>query len=60
MDENKNEYRAARDLNKVPEYSDYRHFKPVIDRAKEACQNCGYQDAGHFGDILSMVLNNDV
>jgi DNA-damage-inducible protein D len=55
LDENKNEYWAARDLSKVLEYSEYRHFKPVIDRAKEACKNSGYPVAGHFEDILGMV-----
>lgn len=54
-DQNKNEYWTARDLSKVLEYSEYRHFKPVIDRAKEACKNSGYQVADHFEDILGMV-----
>lgn len=39
----------------VLEYSEYRHFKPVIDRAKDACRNSGYQVADHFEDILGMV-----
>ena len=52
---NKSEYWTARDLSKVLEYSEYRHFKPVIDRAKEACKNSGYQVADHFEDILGMV-----
>jgi DNA-damage-inducible protein D len=55
LDENNNEYWTARDLSKVLEYSEYRHFKPVIDRAKEACKNSGYQDTDHFEDILDMV-----
>lgn len=54
-DQNKNEYWSARDLAKVLEYSEYRHFKPVIDRAKEACKNSGYQVVDHFEDILGMV-----
>jgi len=49
------EYWTARDLSKVLEYSEYRHFKPVIDRAKEACKNSGYLVADHFEDILGMV-----
>jgi DNA-damage-inducible protein D len=55
LDENNNEYWTARDLSKVLEYSEYRHFKPVIEKAKEACKNSGYQDTDHFEDILDMV-----
>ena len=55
LDENDNEYWTARDLSKVLEYSEYRHFKPVIDRAKEACGNSGYKVTDHFEDILGMV-----
>lgn len=55
LDENKNEYWTARDLSRVMEYSEYRHFKPVIDRAKEACKNSGYIVADHYEDILGMV-----
>ena len=55
LDQNKNEYWTARDLSKVLEYSEYRHFKPVIDRAKEACINSGYHVVDHFEDILEMV-----
>jgi DNA-damage-inducible protein D len=55
LDENKNEYWTARDLSRVLEYSEYRHFKPVIDRAKEACKNSGYKVIDHFEDSLGMV-----
>lgn len=54
-DENKNEYWTARDLSSVLEYSEYRHFKSVIDRAKEACKNSGYKVLHHFEDILDMI-----
>jgi DNA-damage-inducible protein D len=54
-DENGNEFWSARDLSKVLEYSEYRHFLPVIERAKEACTNSGQQVADHFEDILEMV-----
>lgn len=36
IDEQGNEYWSARDLSKILEYSEYRHFIPVIERAKEA------------------------
>ena len=55
-DENGNEFWSARDLSKVLEYSEYRHFLPVIERAKEACKNSNYAVGDHFEDILDMVL----
>lgn len=54
-DENGNEFWSARDLSKVLEYSEYRHFIPVIERAKEACTNSGQNISDHFEDILEMV-----
>lgn len=54
-DKNGNEYWSARDLAKVLEYSEYRHFKPVIERAKEACSNSGQIIKDHFEDILEMI-----
>lgn len=53
--QNKSEYGTARDLAKVLEYSEYRHFKPVIDRLKEACSNSGYAVLDHLEDILGML-----
>lgn len=55
LDENNNEYWTARDLSTVLEYSEYRHFKPVIEKAKEACKNSGYAVLHHFEDILEMI-----
>ena len=54
-DEKGNEFWSARDLSKALEYSEYRHFMPVIERAKEACINSGQQLADHFEDILEMI-----
>jgi DNA-damage-inducible protein D len=45
----------ARALAKVLDYSEYRHFLPVIERAREACRNSGLAEADHFEDILEMV-----
>ncbi len=50
-----NDYWSARTMAKVLEYSEFRHFKPVIERAREACNNSGNQVADHFEDILDMV-----
>jgi len=55
IDENGNEYWTARQLAKVLEYSEYRHFLPVINRAKEACKNSEQNISDHFEDILEMV-----
>lgn len=49
------EYWSSRDLAKALEYSEYRHFLPVIDRAKEACKNSGQDIHNHFEDVLDMV-----
>lgn len=54
-DENGNEYWLARQLAKVLEYSEYRHFLPVIERAKIACKGSRQPLADHFEDVLEMV-----
>lgn len=54
-DENGVEYWSARDMSKILEYSEYRHFLPVIKKAKEACANSGNNPLDHFEDILEMV-----
>ena len=50
-----NEFWSARQLAKVLEYSEYRHFLPVISKAKEACQNSRHAVKDHFEDVLDMV-----
>ena len=55
LDEAGNEYWSARQLAKVLEYSEYRHFLPVIGKAREACQNSRDPVADHFEDVLDMV-----
>lgn len=54
-DENGNEFWSARDLAKVLEYSEYRHFLPVIEKAKEACKNSGQAVEDHFEHLLGMI-----
>lgn len=54
-DDGGQEFWLARDLARVLEYSEYRHFLPVIERAKEACRNSGQDVADHFEDVLDMV-----
>lgn len=55
QDEDGNEYWHARQLAQVLECSEYRHFLPVIERARIACQTSGQRVADHFEDILAMV-----
>lgn len=55
FDEDGNEFWLARQLAKILEYSEYRHFLPVVDRAREACRNSGRAPEDHFEDILEMV-----
>ncbi|TCL62595.1 DNA-damage-inducible protein D [Hydrogenispora ethanolica] len=49
------EYWFARDLQEVLEYSDWRNFLNVIDKAKEAARNSGTEVKNHFVDVTKMV-----
>lgn len=55
VDKNNIEYWTSRTLWKVLEYTEYRHFLPVIDKAKLSCENSGQRIEDHFEDILEMV-----
>jgi DNA-damage-inducible protein D len=55
LDENGNEYWGARKLAKVLEYSDFRNFISVIEKAKEACENSGHEVENHIVDFTEMV-----
>ncbi len=55
VDNDGNEWWSARQLGKILEYSEYRHFKPVIEKAEEACINSGQRIDDHFEDFLEMV-----
>lgn len=55
IDENGLEYWSAREMAKVLEYSEYRHFLPVIEKARAACVNSNHNSLDHFEDILEMV-----
>lgn len=43
IDEFGNEYWLARELQIALEYKEWRKFRGVIDKAKEACANSGYE-----------------
>ncbi len=55
IDENGNEFWSGRDIAKVLDYVEYRNFKPVIDKAKEACNISGYIIEDHFVYFHEMV-----
>jgi DNA-damage-inducible protein D len=55
IDDAGNEWWSARHLGKILEYSEYRHFKPVIEKAKEACINSDQRIEDHFEDFLEML-----
>ncbi|MEW7867658.1 DNA damage-inducible protein D [Aeromonas diversa] len=55
LDERGTEYWSARALSKLLGYSEYRHFLPVLTKAKEACDNSGLPASDHFEDILALV-----
>ena len=55
VDAHGNEYWLARQLAKVLEYSQYRHFLPVLERAREACRQSGQSVQDHMEDVLTMV-----
>lgn len=54
-DEQGNEFWTARDIAKILEYLEFRNFKPVIDKAKEACVKSGQNIHDHFVQLHEMV-----
>ena len=55
QEENGHEFWSARSLAKILEYYNYRNFLPVIEKAKEACKNSGYNVADHIADVRNMI-----
>jgi len=55
MSEEGYEFWSARDLSSLLEYSQYRHFLPVIEKAKEALSNLDENSNDHMEDMLNMV-----
>ncbi len=55
MDPNGQEYWSSRELGKILQYSEYRHFQAVLDRAKLSCINSGHNAEQHFVDSKEPV-----
>lgn len=55
VDENGNEYWGARKLAKILEYTDFRNFTAVINKAKEACKNSGQEPDDHVVGFNEMM-----
>jgi len=55
VDDKGNEYWTSRDMAKVLEYSEYRHFVPVVDKARAACKISGHNVNDHFEEYLDMI-----
>ena len=54
-DENGHEYWMARQLSKVLDYTDFRNFAGVIEKAWNACKNSGYNPQDHIVEANEMV-----
>ena len=46
---------SARELQEIFNYSDWRNFLKVIDKAKDACSNSGEVLSDHFVDVNKMI-----
>jgi DNA-damage-inducible protein D len=57
LDENGNEFWGARKLSKILEYTDFRNFQTVINKAIEACKNSGQDPSHHIVDFNEEIIH---
>ena len=57
IDENGNEYWLARELQKVLDYTQWRRFEEVINKAKTACNNSNVDINEQFADVGKLSIN---
>ena len=55
LDDEGNEYWYARDLQGVLEYSEWRNFSKIIEKAKTACEASGNEVLSEFVDVNKLV-----
>lgn len=55
-DENGNEFWMARQLSKVLDYTDFRNFAGVIEKAVEACKNSDYDVNEHIVEANEVLV----
>ena len=59
IDDCENEYWLARELAKVLEYSDWRNFLKVLNKAKEACKNSGFKVEEQLVEVNKLSKRNN-
>ena len=59
IDEYGNEYWYARELSKVLEYKDWRNFLKVLNKAKDACKNSGFNIGEQLVEVNRLSKRNN-
>ena len=59
IDEYGNEYWYARELSKILEYKDWRNFLKVLNKAKDACKNSGFNIDEQLVEVNRLSKRNN-
>ena len=59
IDEHESEYWYARELSKVLEYRDWRNFLKVLNKAKDACKNSGFNIDEQLVEVNRLSKRNN-